>query len=276
MHRGMSELEFELELDNEDAYGEAASANDEVSDGEISEGELEASGLSDNEDAAFSEFERDEGEFEGFEGELIEPDVRGYATRFNELALREFESPIELENEINQLLGEMEQDYFFGKIGKLASRAGRGLIKRGIAYAKSRIPIGSVIEGVTALARGNLKGALASAARAAMGGLSNHPAFAAIMPALGAIGFKPGGKGGSGSWGKFAQLGKAAFQNLASELTETANQPAEAARVAGRAYEIALNQVKRGGPARRVGGAPNGGRVRVIHLRPGERILIKA
>ena len=286
MHRGMSELEFQLELENEgtDDDGGSELADEELADEELHG--LAADELADNEDSSFAEFEADdelddseaEDDIESdLQSELLEPDVRGFGERLHELSLREFESPQELEREIGQVLDEMEQDYFFGSLGKLVKGAGKALIKQGVAYAKKRIPIASVIEGVTALSRGNLKGALGSFAKSAVGALSNYPAFAAVMPALDALGFKPGSspngrRRNRAAWRKFAKLGKHAFQNLASGLTQTADQPAEAARVAGRAYEMALQQVKTGTPALTAGRS----RVRVIRLRPGERILIKA
>jgi hypothetical protein len=257
----MSELEFELELDSENAYAE----DHESDDDELSEGEDSVDGEMDDD----SELEM------AFEGELIEPDVKGFGERLHELSLREFESPQELDREIGDILHEMEQEFFFGKIGKLVKSAGKSLIKKGIAYAKKRVPLVGVIDGVTALARGNLTGALKGFAKTAMGALSAHPAFAAVMPALNALGFAPGGSPGTNkaAWGKFAQLGKDAYGQLAAGLTENADQPAEAARVAGRAYELALRGVKANGQARTSG---NGKRTRVIHLRPGERLVIKA
>jgi hypothetical protein len=285
----MSELEFELEAENEDPY--ASEADEEL---EGLEGELEAD----------QEYEGDEGEVDSeldseleldsesdneIDQELGEPDVRGFGERFYELSLREMESESEMQHEIDRIVGEMEREYFFGGLGKLVSKAGKGLLKKGIAYAKKRIPIGAVVKGVTSLARGNLKGALGSLASAAMGALSSHPAFAAIMPALQAIGFDPGKSNEAPenreAWANFARMGKDAYQELAAGLTPNADKPVEAARVAGRAYGVALQRAQarrgrgrvgmmNGRPRGRVGGGASG-RTRVIYLQRGERVILK-
>ncbi|WP_437489549.1 hypothetical protein WME75_10920 [Sorangium sp. So ce1014] len=285
----MSELEFELEMENEDPYASEADEELEGLEGEL-EGDEEHEG---DEGELDSELELDSEADDEVDQELVEPDVRGFGERFYELSLRDMESESDVQQEVDRIIGEMEREYFFGGLGKLVSKAGKSLVKKGLNYAKKKVPIGSVIKGVTALARGNLKGALGSLAGAAMGALSSHPAFAAIMPALQAIGFDPAkaaeGPENREAWSNFARMGKDAYHELAAGLTADSDRPAEAARVAGRAYGVALQRAnvrrKHGGRAAPLGGRrPRGeaggdrpaGRTRVVYLQRGERLIIKA
>jgi len=288
---GLSELEYELELESEDPYGseldeeldddrETDDSEYELDDGEVDEPDpREASPDYAELEIVDSQTELDDSELDE---EIEEPDVHGFAERFYELSLREFESEIEIDHEVNRLLGEMEREYFFGSLGKLIKGAGRQLIKKGIAYVKSRVPIANVVKGVTALARGNLRGVLESVAKTALGALSSHPAFAALLPAIQALGFSGhgGAAGSKDAWANFVKLAKDSYGQLAQNLTPNADQPAEAARIAGKSYEVALRRQKAVG----FGARPTRHdhrrqhtktRAQVVVLRPGARLVIK-
>lgn len=282
----LSALEYELELESEDPYGaeldeeldddhETDESENELDDAEVDEpdpretsqdyAELElVDSLSELDDSELDE-------------EIEEPDVHGFAERFHELSLREFESELELDSEVNRLLGEMEQEYFFGGLGKLIKSAGKQLIKKGVAYVKSKVPIANVVKGVTALARGNLRGVLENVAKLGMGALSAHPAFAALMPAIQSLGFSGNGStaGNQDAWANFVKLAKDSYGQLAQNLTPNADQPAEAARIAGKSYELALRRQTLG--VRRDHRRPNGRkqRAQVVVLRPGQRLVVK-
>lgn len=291
----MSDLELELERDGALVYtgNEAA---EEISDGEDdhedANGELEddeyfGGAIDDAEtDSELEALIRGETDQELEDDELVEPDVRGFAERLHELSLREGESELEIEQEVDAIVREMEREYFLKGLLKKVAPMGKALFKKGLAYAAKATPLGQIVNAATALSKGNMKGLLTSLASAGLKVAGNHPAFAAVMPALSALGFKPGSKS-KAPWQKLAGLAKDAYGQLAKNLTPDADEPAKAAEVAHRSFKTALHRATRGvgaasrptalGRHPRLHGSAGGGHpVRVITLGPGERLLIKA
>ena len=135
------EREFELEMDDDAA------------------GELEL------------EFESDEGELDedrpAFEAEADDA-ADGFAERFYELSQGSYESEFELDQEVNRLVADMEQEFFFKGLGKRLRSAGKGLLKKALKHAAGKFPALNALKGVTQLARGNLKGMLGSLAKAGL------------------------------------------------------------------------------------------------------------
>lgn len=294
---GMSDLEFELERDGNLVYREVSDNEvaheqdtEESLDGELEDDELFTGALDDAEaddaeldDHELEDDEADDGEADDeLDDELLEPDVRGFAERFHELSLRDGESELELELEVGTLLREMEREYFLKGLLKKVAPGAKRLFKKGLAYAKKATPLGQVVSAATALSRGNLRGMLSSLASSAMSLASKHPAFAAVMPALSALGFKPGQPDSKAPWKNFAGLAKDAYGQLAKNLTATADEPTQAAEIAHRSFRTAV----RGAAARTAGqlggsranGSARGrgkGPVRVVTLQRGDRLVIR-
>ena len=253
---GLSELEREFELqmdDNQELGDEQEFAYEGMDDftGEVAEDEFEES---------YDETNR-------------------YASRFYELSQREFESESDLDNEINGLVNEMERDYFFGGIWKKLKKAGKGLVKKGLKFATSQIPAFKVFQAISQLTRGNLKGLLASIAKAGL--TSAIPGLGAAGPVLSSLGFEASEDQESGreAWNNFVEVSREAFDDLAQNLNENADEPLEASRLATNAFQTAIKRVQSRIPNQRSSSASYGGRSlrgrRVVYLNPGESLVVR-
>jgi hypothetical protein len=251
----MSELEREFELEmEEDPELEWESDLDE---------ELESS----------REYEE-----EGLEEEFEALDEEGtdYAERFYELSQREYESEAEIDQEINGILNEMERDFLFGGIRKWAKKRGGALLKRAAKYAAGQIPAFQALKGITQLARGDLKGLLASLAKAGIGS-----AIPGAPAALQALGFEASedSEVNRDAWNNYVDVAREAYRHLADNMNEQSDNPLEASRQATAAFQTAMRQVRARVPSvrSRTGFASIRSRrgVRVIRVRPGERIVIE-
>ncbi len=248
---GLSELERELEL-------EMGDERESVDDREW-EKELESAIDSDRERP---EEEADKGDTESTD----------YADRFYELSQRSFESEFEMDDSVNRLLTEMEREYFFRGLWRRMRQGGRWLLRRAAGLARGT-PIGRIVSGVTQLARGNLRGALGSLARAGLGSLvSAIPGGAAALPALNALGLgeTDDPERNREGWNNYVSVVREAYDNLARNLNERANDPIEANRLATEAFRAGMRSAQNNRPQ-----TTSRGR-RVISLRSGERVIIKA
>jgi hypothetical protein len=260
---GTSDLESQLDEEFEFLVGE----DDETGDDEF-EFETEFENL-----ASESDDELDE-EFEGFEDEA----ASSFGERFYELSQREWESEFELDTAIDQVLGEMEREYFFGSLVKRIKKGGKALLKKGMSYATKNIPAFQALKGVTQLARGDLSGMLRSLAKAGLA--SAVPGGAVALPALKALGFETSQDRESEreAWENFAGVAGEAFETLADSLTPNADHPLEASRLANAAFTTAL--ARRTGMRRRAGrygpgrGRAGGRRIRVMASR-GDTIIVR-
>jgi hypothetical protein len=272
----ISALELELEEDAELRADDEFGAGDaELDDAELDD-ELEAD--DELEEDAEWEFEADDGESDDYElgdEELVEPDRRGFAERFYELSLREGESELELAHEVDTILREMEREYFLKGLLKKVGGA-RKLIGKVAKVAGGVLPIGNVAKIATSLASGDMRGLLGSLANTALSVASKHPALAAAMPALKALGF---GNPAAGKlpWQNFASMAKDAFGQLAKNVDQEAMTPVGAQRAARGAFNTALvgaarRSRSRSGSQRAAAGA---GRKRVVTLRRGERLIVR-
>lgn len=262
---GFSDLEreFELEMDG--------------SDSELDE-ELD-------EEAADEEFES-EYEDRDFEAALeMESAGSGYAERLQELANREFESESEVDQALNEVLNDIEQEFFFGSLKKKWSKFKKGglgkLVSKGLKMAAGQIPAVQALKGVTSLARGNLKGMVTSLAKA---GLSSVvPGGGVAVEALKNLGFGGEGEVGEGdqeAWNNVVDVAREAYEHLAENLHERANEPLEASRLASDAFKAGLSRVSQGvrkvAPRDSVRSKASGaGRRRRIRLRRGEVLIIE-
>jgi hypothetical protein len=252
---GMSELEteFELEMDEGDEFRNGQELDEGLQE------ELEA--------------EPSEEEFE----EVLEELTNDYADRFYELAQRGFESETEVDEAVNELVNEMEREYFFGSLKKAFNKVSKNkLFRKALGVAKNlalKHPALQAIKGVTQLTRGNLKGFVGSLARAGIGAAIPGGAGGVILPAaLQALGFKEAEypQENKEAWNQYVDVVREAYDHLAQNLTDRVDEPLEASRVANNAFQTALRKVSQSSIVR------SNGKRRVIALRRGDRILIKA
>ena len=109
-----------------------------------------------------------------------------WAERLDELVVAEREDGRDASDELDGLLREMELEMFFGKLVRKLGRAGKSLVKQGLAAAASSVPALAVVRGVTDLARGQLRSGIArlvrAGAKAAIAGAAPWatPAIAAV------------------------------------------------------------------------------------------------
>ena len=269
------ESEYELEMDDSEAEYESDSAF------EFGDSEYESD---DSEYESDEEYESDyEGEYDGeFGYESQDGETSQYADRFYELAQMEYESEAEVDQEVNGILNEMEQDFFWKAAKRFLKKRGPGLLGKLGKYALSKSPFGQGFNVLSQVAKGNLKGALAGLAKTAM---SAHPGLAAAMPALSALGFEAseGPEGNREAWNNYADVAREAYENLAASITPQAANPTVASDLAKRALRTALQRAGTRGGARRmwrsgVGGGGGvmrrRGRKRVVHLAPGEYLVV--
>lgn len=139
----LSEFESEFEAEVEDK---------QMSD----ENDLQMELNDEFEDESELEFETDddsEGEFE-----MEFQTDNSYESRLYEVLNNNFESELEFENNLNEVLHEMEKDFFFGSLKKWVKKRGgvKGLLAK---YAK-KLPISGAVNAISAAARGDFRGAL--------------------------------------------------------------------------------------------------------------------
>lgn len=259
------ESEYELEMDGESEY---------ETDSEFEYADTEYESPGDYEYELDGEFENT-GDYED-EYEASNDETSSYADRFYELAQQEFESESELDQEVNGLLNEMEQDFFWNAAKRFIKKRGPGLLGKLGKFALSKLPAGHALKGISALASGNLTGALKGLAKTA---LSSHPALAAAMPALGALGFEASDspEANREAWDNYAETAREAYENLAANITPKAANPAVASDIAKRALQSALASARSRGLGRRTGATGSRrprGRRRVVALAPGEYLVV--
>ena len=271
------ELEFELEMDNEfEQDGELNDELESLDEFESLNDEFEHDEELDNELAGVAE------EY-AMSSEFISNQEGSYAQRFFELAQQEFESEAEREQVLNELMNEMDQEFFFGSLKKGWQKLKKsGLLQKGLKLAAGRFPQLKVLQGLTDLAKGNLKGMLKNLATSA---LSLHPAGAGALAAMKALGFEANRspEENQEAWGNYVTAAREAYEYLAENLTPNADHPLEASRLAFGAFKQGIQKAanSRGmmSPQRfsPVGRGPGGGRhrIRVINVRSGEKVIVK-
>lgn len=254
--KDMSELEKEFELEmEEEPEGKEFEEPDEK---EIEE---EFEKLTELEEEPSAEFEDIEGE------------ANDYAERFYELSTRKYESEFEVDDEINKLLYEMERDFFFKKLWRKLKPVGKFLLKKGLKLAAG-LPAFKAVKGITQLARGDLKGALGTLAKAGLSGaVSMIPGGAAILPGLQALGFEATEDQDVNrqAWRNYVSVAKEAYDYLGRNLSENADDPIVANRLANEAFQSALKSVSSQIIPARAGVK----KIKTIPVRKGDRIIIR-
>jgi hypothetical protein len=231
-----------------------------------------------------SEFEEgaDE-EYNDTEGEL--DDGGGYAERFQELAMREFESDEEFEMGIRDILGEMEQQYFFGGLLKkglnFAKKTAGNLARKGLGQLARKLPVAGLLKKASSFLGPNVTNWLTQQAAGLI------PGGTAALSALNALGLNPTANQ-SETWERFAEVAQEIYETAADQATEEMVDPVKAAQQAvnaiGSVVPRAAGAFMPAGMANALGatntalvgamgGAAKAGR-RVVRLRPGQSVTI--
>jgi hypothetical protein len=285
------EREFELEMEDADSFtqefGDTEFENME-SDEEFEEDETD--------DEAFEldeEFEQDE-EFESGDDESgdVAGQDREYVERFMEIAAREFESESEVDQAMNEVLDDMSREYLFGGLMRGIKKLGKNKILRSLAKKGFKFAAGKFFPGVEAamqLAKGNVKGALLNIGKQALGTVV--PGGTATLDAVKSLGLAAGEypDRDEQAWENYVTLAREAYEYLADNVTENADKPGEAARLANNAIRHAVGRAQsRAAMMRRSRGRGlrrhrrygqtglHGAQARVIRLKvaPGQRIKL--
>ncbi|MCD9188876.1 MAG: hypothetical protein LUM44_20830 [Pyrinomonadaceae bacterium] len=273
------EAEFELEMDDEFEFENT---------GATEESELESYETDENYES--DDYEIDDLEIEEYaeepqnEYEWLETDNSDYGERFFELSQREFESESEIDEAVDNLLTEMEQEFFLGGVLKKAKGLAQKIAKKGVDLAKKagiNLPsieaLKSMLGPVSGLLKGNLGALIKPALKAA---LSAHPAGAALMPVLKGFGFESGmdSDANRDAFNRYAEVAREAFENLAQDINENVDNPLEASRLATNAFQKAVKKHHRAHHGRHHGRRQVGGlhkkKVRRIYAQPGEVIVV--
>jgi hypothetical protein len=236
----LSELEREFELEMDDLEFEYEGNPDEES-GDEEYGDQE-----------YGDQEYEEDQMQEYEGS--DEETSDYAQRFYELSQMEFESESELDQEMDGLLSEMEQEYFFGGVGKFLKSKAKGLVKKGFKYAVGRIPALQALKNMTHLSRLNLTGLLKTFGKPLLEkALAATPQGAIALTALKALGHEAteDSEVDREVWDNYVQVCKEAYEHLADNLNENADHPLEASRLATNAFQKALINRRRMGHRRR-------------------------
>lgn len=279
--QGMSELEREFELEMDD---DLELEMDDDSEFEAYESDED----SESDDYEYeSEYEDEPQE----EFEWLETNDSDYAERFFELSQREFESESEIDEAVNEILDDMEREYFLGGLLKSgqglfnkAKNAAKKLAQKGMAAARKagiNLPsldaLKSMLGPVSSLLKGNLGALIKPAIKAA---LSAHPAGMAALPALKALGFESSEDISENreAWNRYASVAREAFEHLAENINENADNPLEASRLATNAFQAGLKNTqgsRRFMDFRRYSASSGKKKVRHIYIKPGETLVIK-
>lgn len=259
---GLSDLELELELQMDSPESESAAEDFQ--------------GLAGEADEEFELGEDAELEFEG--GAVGDQE---YVERFMEIAAREFESESEIDQAMNEVLGNIETEYLFGSLKKwgkrlMKNKALGSLVKRGLSIASGQLP---ALKAAMALASGNLKGTLLNLGKQAL--TTAIPGSGAALGALNSLGFKvgEGPQENREAWENYTQMSREAYETLAETATPNAHQAVEASRLAANAFQQAFRGAqsratnfagRRAAPMRGTSAGP----VKRYHVAPGERIVI--
>jgi hypothetical protein len=257
----MSDLEQEFELEMEGDEGESPKDEELGSDWETEQA---------------SDEEADEETDQESESEPTE--TGGYADRFYELSQRAFESESELDDEVRDIVNDMERNYFWGNWKKRLKKIGGSLIKKGLGHLAGKFPVFKGLQAVTQLARGNVKGALGSLAKAGLtAALSASPAGAVALPALKALGFEAtaDSEPNREAWDNYVEVAREAFNHLGQNISEAAVDPVEASRLASNAFQTAVRNVQARVRSNGTGVRDHRKRSMTIQVRRGERIIIE-
>lgn len=221
----LSEFEQEFELDSELELEDSMDSNEYADNEWESDEEQEYESEYESEYEVEEEYEYDDSESEAWN---YSPEQE-YENRLYEVLTSGMNNEFEMEQEIDRVLYEMEQDFFWKKLKKMGTKflksAGGKMIKK----LAQKSPFGTALGALSKVARGDIKGAFKGVLN---NGLLKH-----------AVGFLPGGslvsKGmdiagkymnnetpaiSKAQVGQAVQLAKSAYGQLANDMARV-NHP---------------------------------------------------
>lgn len=240
--------------------------------------EMDSSGQSYESDDQEYEWEEDtemesDDEYEAEQDDELEswapPVPRGsYGSRLYEAMYSGADNEFEMDREVDQILREMEQDYFFGAAKNWLKKKGLGLAKK---FAQ-KLPIGGdLLSTLSSVARGDIRDALKRFMKSDLlkTGLAAIPGGAAIAQGLDlANQLSNSEMPARRNVEKAVAIGKRAYQYLAQELP--------AARTVAEANALGKAAVRRSVRDYSNAGQQNNPGMRRIPLRPGAVVTVHA
>ena len=274
-----SDLERDFELAMEGASAEDFEIDFESPSEDLEYNLEQAFNLElDDEQLDEASYEQDDLE-QAFESDSDEPGSHEFVERFLEIGGRQFETSYEVDAAMNEVLDDMERQYFFGAIKRGWKKLSKNqllksLAKKGLSMGVNKFLPG--LQGALQLARGNVKGALLNFGKQALG--SVVPGGGAALDAVRSIGLQAAGSGEGEreTWENYVDFSREAYEHLAENLTPRADQPAEAVRLANNAMQHAIASA-RSRAAGATGSYPRRrgvGRVVRLRVSPGERVKL--
>ena len=222
--------EFELEMDDD----EMESGIDE---------ELET----DDEFEMEAQDDSYEMEFDGQDQENGNGLSFNYEDRLYNVLSGNHETELEFEQDMNEVLHEMEKDYFWKGLKKKWNRFKKGKVFSALKKVADATPIGSTIKQYTALARGDIKGFARNLAGQALSAMGPGGGVAKQLLNLEA----PVADGNLRNSARYIhQATRKAYGNLVNQLASPTGQPARA-RDFGK---MAVKQAMQGGSRLQSGG----------------------
>ena len=262
----LNEFEQEFELDDEMDQGNpsdyhAREYNEELEDG------LDGEGNDELEMEADDEFESDDHEFEAWDAQGGYNRNREYESRLYEVLNSGYDNEFEMEQEINRVLHEMEQDYFFGSIGKWIKKRGGGILKT----VAGNTPLGAAVKAISAPLRGRIRGLLKNklfqTAASFIPGAG--PIVSKAMDVIGNLDSETPAGVSRNQVRQVVQVGRKAYQNLADDLSRARDQ-----RQLQQAGKTAWNRAVRDHRSTGADTASAGRQQRLIRIRPGSQVVV--
>lgn len=262
----LNEFEQEFELDDELEQGNPSDYHAQEYDGEQEDG-FESEGDDEYLMEADDEFETDDQEFEAWDAQGGYNRNREYENRLYETLNSGYDNEFEMEQEVNRVLHEMEQDYFFGSVGKWLKKRGGGILKT----VAGNTPLGAAVKAISAPMRGRirslLKNKLFQTAASFIPGAG--PIVSKAMDVVGNMDSETPAATSRNQVRQAVQVGQKAYQNLADDLTRARN-PRQLQQAGKNAWNRAVRDHRSASATPPVAGRQQ----RNIRIRPGSHVVV--
>lgn len=171
--------------------------------------------------------------------------------RLYQVLNNDHESELEFDQELNEVLHEMEKDYFWKGLKSKWNKFKKGKVFAALKKVADATPIGSTIKQYTALARGDIKGFAKNLVGQALSAMGPGGGMAKQLLNL----ETPVANGNLRNSARYIhQATRNAYGNLVNQLTSTVGNPAMAKDFGKMAVQQALNgaRTKSGGRKHRI------------------------